>query len=123
MKNMNKHKLHSFLGHTVIALAPAIYLDMQMGFHLLIGWLIFSNLVLFLSFGLDKKSAQKGWRRTPETTLLWLAFLGAFPALFFGRRYFRHKTVKQEFIWPMWTLFVIQLALVVYFVLQQNNLF
>lgn len=110
---MNKTKVISFSLHVAVILALAIYVEKLTGMHALYGWFIFANIINFLSFGKDKYAAKKGWSRTPESTFLWLSFLGAFPALFAGRKYFRHKTVKKGFILPMWALFILQLALVV----------
>jgi uncharacterized membrane protein YsdA (DUF1294 family) len=72
-------------------------------------WLSAVNLVLFTSFGLDKFSSMKQWRRTPESTYFVLAVMGAFPGLFLGRRIFNHKTSKAAFIIPMWILFIGQI--------------
>lgn len=109
---MNKTKVISFSFHALLALGLAVYVNVLLGLPVLAGWLVFVNVINFLSFGLDKYRAKKKWRRTPESTFLWLAFLGAFPALFLGRKAFRHKTVKKGFIWPMWLLFTLQLTLV-----------
>ena len=109
---MNKTKVTSLFIHLLIVISLAFYVHMQTGLHLFYGWFIFANALLFISFGFDKKAAGKGWRRTPESTFLWMAFLGAFPALFAGRKVFRHKTMKKEFIWPMWALFVLQIGVV-----------
>lgn len=107
---MNKTKLKSFLWHVTIVAICAIICHHYVGLEVLLGWLIFVNIVLFSTFGIDKYSSKKKWRRTPESTFLWLAFLGGFPALFLGRKLFRHKTLKKGFIWPMWLLFISQLA-------------
>ena len=45
----------------------------------------------------DKMAAEKKKRRTPEATLLILALLGGTPALYFGRWWLRHKTIKPSF--------------------------
>ena len=55
------------------------------------------NFLAFASFGLDKIQAERGMRRTRESTLLWLAFLGGTPGAYAGRSAFRHKTRKQPF--------------------------
>lgn len=38
------------------------------------------NLLTIFSFAVDKRAALHGERRTPESTLLWLAALGGTPA-------------------------------------------
>lgn len=59
--------------------------------------LVFMNFLAFTAFGLDKRQAQTGQRRTRESTLLWMAFLGGTPGAYLGRSMFRHKTRKQPF--------------------------
>lgn len=77
-------------------------------------FIVINNIYLFFLVGADKKAAKEGEKRTPESTFLTLAFLGAFPALFYGRKIFRHKTIKKDFIYPMWALFILQIALIGY---------
>lgn len=55
------------------------------------------NLLTIFSFDVDKRAALHGERRTPESTLLWLAALGGTPAAYWARRRYRHKTRKQPF--------------------------
>jgi uncharacterized membrane protein YsdA (DUF1294 family) len=83
-------------------------------------WLITINLTLMALMGKDKmaasrKGAKKNARRTPEFTLLLLTFLGGTPALLLGRKIFRHKTIKQEFIYAMWGTIAAQVACIVTF--------
>lgn len=60
-------------------------------------FLIGINIVTFLAYGLDKKSAtRKGWR-VPEKTLHLLALFGGTGGAYAGQRYFRHKTKKGSF--------------------------
>jgi len=60
------------------------------------------SLVAFVAFGVDKRAAVRGKRRTPEKTLLVLSLLGGWPGVLIGRRVFRHKTRKQPFVALMW---------------------
>jgi uncharacterized membrane protein YsdA (DUF1294 family) len=70
------------------------------------------NLIVFAVYGLDKLRAQKGWRRTPEKTLLWLtACLGA-PGALGAMLLFHHKTRKPKFQWGVGVALAAQLALV-----------
>lgn len=78
-------------------------------------WLATGNLMMLTLLGKDKFAAQRGWDRTPEFTLLALAFAGASPALLVGRRVFNHKTSKQQFIYAMWGTIALQAAAVYYF--------
>ncbi|RYG60642.1 MAG: DUF1294 domain-containing protein [Alphaproteobacteria bacterium] len=76
---------------------------------------MFLNLTLIGLMGKDKFAAQKGWARTPEFTLLFLAFLGATPALLLSRFLFNHKTTKQSFQYALFGVMAVQLGLVIYF--------
>lgn len=55
------------------------------------------NFAAFAAFGIDKMQAENGSRRTPEDTLLGLAFFGGIAGAYAGRAAFRHKTRKQPF--------------------------
>jgi uncharacterized membrane protein YsdA (DUF1294 family) len=68
------------------------------------------NFFAFTSFWLDKRQAQMGARRTRESTLLWMAFLGGTPGAYCGRRLFRHKTRKQPFSNNLHTIALLQIS-------------
>ena len=55
------------------------------------------SLVSFCAYGVDKRRARLGRRRTPEATLLLIDLLGGWPGGFVGRRFWRHKTVKASY--------------------------
>lgn len=55
------------------------------------------NLALFIAMGLDKRKAKNHAWRTPEATLIWLAFLGGGLGGILGMQLFRHKTQKTKF--------------------------
>ncbi len=57
---------------------------------------LLANLVVFAAFYRDKRSAERMVWRTPEKTLLALAFLGPFGAMA-AMRILRHKTQKAKF--------------------------
>ena len=58
--------------------------------------------VTFAAYGLDKRAARRGTRRTPEVTLHLLSLLGGWPGALVAQRTFRHKTVKQPFRAVFW---------------------
>lgn len=60
------------------------------------------SVVSFVLYGADKLAAEKGWRRTPESTLHLLALLGGWPGALAGQRIFRHKSRKQPFRALFW---------------------
>lgn len=55
------------------------------------------NLVAFGAFWQDKRSAERGLRRTPERDLLGLALIGGSLGAVTAQQLFRHKTRKQPF--------------------------
>ena len=64
--------------------------------------LIGINVIAFLAFGCDKRSAETRRRRIPERTLLTLAFVGGALGALLGQQIFRHKTQKQPFRALLW---------------------
>ncbi|WNY24986.1 DUF1294 domain-containing protein [Methanolapillus millepedarum] len=66
------------------------------------------NVIAFAAYGFDKRKAQTAKWRTPEATLLFLAFLGPFGA-YAGMQIFRHKTQKKPFTWMVPLFMVIHL--------------
>lgn len=61
------------------------------------GYLIFINIIAFITYGLDKSKAKKGAWRIPEYTLLMLAVIGGSIGAVFGMNIFHHKTKKIKF--------------------------
>lgn len=55
------------------------------------------NLFTFGAFALDKAAAESNRHRTPETTLLTLAFIGGSLGALTAQQVLRHKTRKQPF--------------------------
>lgn len=113
MMNLMNKKDTSLVKHIIAVVLVTIALMTRIP--LIFSVILAMNIICFLSFGYDKKAAKKGWGRVPERTYLTLGFLSAFPALLLGRKVFRHKTVKKEFIIPMWGLFILQVGLVGYY--------
>lgn len=72
------------------------------------------NLVTFALFGIDKKRAQRGEWRIPESTLLTAAALFGATGAFTGMRVFRHKTKHRKFTILVPMLLVLQAALLVW---------
>ena len=74
--------------------------------------LLLVNIVAFAAYGIDKRKAQKGKWRIPESTLLLLAFFGGAPGALMGMRAFRHKTKHRKFkiLVPLFLVLHIALA-------------
>jgi uncharacterized membrane protein YsdA (DUF1294 family) len=73
-------------------------------------WVGVVNLWLLALMVKDKKAAEARKRRTPEATLLILALAGATPAMFAGRAWLRHKTVKESFNFALYGVVAVQVA-------------
>jgi len=71
---------------------------------------LIANALAFSVFSLDKRSAKRSLRRTPERVLLILAFFGPFGA-FTAMHAFRHKTQKPKFrLVPLFLILHVALA-------------
>jgi uncharacterized membrane protein YsdA (DUF1294 family) len=78
-------------------------------------WLIAANVLAFVEMVLDKRRAEAGLRRTPESTLLLWAFLGGAFGTVLAARMVRHKTRKQPFAtWMLIWLWVDIILLVLW---------
>jgi uncharacterized membrane protein YsdA (DUF1294 family) len=62
-------------------------------------WYLFTNLLLFSIYGVDKKQAIIRGRRIPEKFFHYLAAAGGFIGGILGLYFFRHKTQKPLFLW------------------------
>ena len=79
-------------------------------------WLICLSVVTFLFYGYDKAQSETyGAWRIPEAVLHMLSLMGGFVGAFIGRRVFRHKTQKIEFICVIILSFCLHIALFLYF--------
>lgn len=77
--------------------------------------LIAINVLTFIVYGIDKLKAKKGWWRIPEATLLLLALVGGSIGAWCGMTLFRHKTKHLKFKIGVPLIFLLQLALLIYF--------
>lgn len=78
-------------------------------------WLVlalvaFMNLVSFVFYERDKKKAQKGKWRTPEATLIGLAWLFGSVGALCGMYLVRHKTKHIKFVLLVPLAFIVQFA-------------
>ncbi|MHC4262796.1 MAG: DUF1294 domain-containing protein [Planctomycetota bacterium] len=69
------------------------------------------NLAAFGQVGWDKRCAERGRRRVPESRLIAPVVLGGLPGVLFGMRRFRHKTIKRSFQAKLALATVLSLAL------------
>ena len=57
-----------------------------------------------MAYWRDKRAAEAGRSRLPESTLHLLALLGGWPGAFLAQRMFRHKTAKLSFQFVFWSV-------------------
>ena len=86
-----------------------------LNFNPLYTWLFTLNATLMALMGKDKLASRKGWRRTPEFTLITLTLLGATPGLLVSRYLFNHKTSKESFQYALFGVLTLQLLGIWYF--------
>ncbi|GHG63121.1 DNA-binding protein [Alishewanella longhuensis] len=77
------------------------------------GYLLLS-IFTYLSYWFDKRKAQAGRWRTPESTLQFVSLLGGWPGALLAQRYLRHKSQKRSFLWQFWFTVVLNLAALLY---------
>lgn len=65
----------------------------------------------FVLYGIDKRAAVLGSRRTPERTLHLVALFGGWPGALAAQLVFRHKTKKASFRLCFWCTVVANGAL------------
>ena len=85
--------------------------------YLLLGILIYlliMNLTAFIAYGIDKSRAQNARRRTPEKTLIGLAFAGGGIGALAGMLVFHHKTRKLKFCILIPAAILLQIILIIF---------
>ena len=85
--------------------------------YLLLGILMYfliMNLIAFIAYGIDKSRAQNARRRTPEKTLIGLAFAGGAIGALSGMLIFHHKTRKIKFCVLIPVALILQIILIIF---------
>ena len=77
--------------------------------------LIIINVITFFTYGIDKWKAQHDKWRTSEFTLLMLAILGGSIGAYAGIKVWHHKTLHLKFKYGVPAIFLIEVALLIYF--------
>lgn len=75
-------------------------------------YLIITNIVTFLVYGLDKWKAKKSKWRIREAALLGLAVLGGSIGAWLGMKVWHHKTMHKKFKYGIPAIIIIQLILI-----------
>lgn len=87
-----------------------------LGLKNIIIYLLIINLVAFISMGIDKWKAKRGAWRIPESTLISLVLLGGGIGGIAGMYTFRHKTKKPRFFIGFPLIFITELVIAVYII-------
>lgn len=79
------------------------------------------NVITFITYGIDKLKAKKGWWRVSEFTLLLLAFVGGSLGAHVAMKTFRHKTQHLKFKYGVPAMLLLHVALAVYLVYRYHH--
>lgn len=71
---------------------------------ILVGVPVVMSVAAFFSYRNDKRRAEAGEWRTPESTLHFLELLGGWPGAFLAQRWFRHKTAEVSYRFVFWLI-------------------
>ena len=80
-----------------------------------------ASAVLYFVYLGDKAAAQRGGRRTPESTLHGLALVGGWPGAAFAQQHFQHKRSKDEFVGTYVATIVLNLTGLVAFAVMRHK--
>lgn len=98
--------------------AAAFRLDPLLNFRWVLGYWLIVSAVTYALYGADKKKAELGEWRTPESTLHFCDLIGGWAAGFLAQREFRHKTSKRSFQSIFWTIVLLHQLVACAFLLQ-----
>lgn len=74
------------------------------------------SLVVFIAYWTDKRAAQAGRRRTPESTLHLLALAGGWPGAMAAQHWLRHKSAKVSFLVVFWATVLLNLGALAFWI-------
>lgn len=83
-------------------------------------YLVIINLITFITYGVDKLKAKKGYWRIPESTLLLLAFVGGSMGAWLGMQAFHHKTLHKKFKLGIPLILMVQVAFALYIYIKKG---
>ncbi|HZX80219.1 MAG TPA: cold shock and DUF1294 domain-containing protein [Lysobacter sp.] len=80
-----------------------------------------ASALLYFVYLADKAAAQRGRRRTPESTLHLLALVGGWPGAAFAQQHFEHKRSKRDFVGTYVATIVLNVGGLVAFAAHHNG--
>ena len=103
------------LGAAALALGAALVFFRVIPF-LLLAAVTGLSLLAYFMYWVDKSAAQRGGKRTPESTLHLASLAGGWPGALIAQQQFRHKTIKQPFQSVFWVTVALNVAAVAWLV-------
>ena len=83
-------------------------------YHILAYYLLATNVITFIVYGIDKYKAQHAKWRISEVTLLFLAVIGGSIGAWGGMKVWHHKTMHKKFKYGVPAILLLQIALSTY---------
>ena len=84
--------------------------------HVILIYLVFINLVTFITYGIDKLKAKRSKWRISEATLLGMAVVGGSIGAWLGMKAWHHKTLHMKFKYGIPVIIFLQLLAVGYLI-------
>lgn len=106
-KSATKWPLWSVLAFAVVLAAAVSTAKLPLYVPLLYAGL---SVLTFITYWLDKRKAQAGRWRTPESTLQFMALLGGWPGALLAQSYLRHKSQKRAFLFVFYLMSLVNLV-------------
>lgn len=82
-------------------------------------YLIITNVITFVIYGIDKWKARHDRWRVPESVLIFLAILGGSLGALLAMRMFHHKTKKNKFAFGIPIILVLQISAMIFYACNQ----
>jgi len=97
----------ALLGWALLLIAPSLAvwrLLPTLTAQIISAWVLLVSVGTFALYAWDKRRAQHGGQREPESRLHLLELLGGWPGAFLAQRLVRHKTTKKSFQFIFWVI-------------------
>lgn len=85
-------------------------------------YILFINLIGFVTMFVDKKKAIMHKYRTPEKSIFMIALLGGALGVYIGMQKFRHKTKHLNFTVLIPVIILLNIICIVYIIIKINTL-
>ena len=104
-RNDSRLTVGSFFILLLLLLLPGFALkQLALDPRMAVGYLIGISIITWATYSHDKKRANDGGWRIPESTLHLLELIGGWPAAFLAQRCLRHKSSKKSYKFVFWLI-------------------